>query len=75
MRPANKPTKGFRFYHSRVLDTIKFDGKSPQLFVVTKVACGRVYYRPVYDYGDHEGFGAPGVCNVSDFGKWCLRGA
>lgn len=34
----DKPKKGFRFYHSRILDTQKFDGKSPQLCEVTKIA-------------------------------------
>lgn len=70
-----KPTKGFRFYHSRVLDSQKFDGKSPQLFVVTKIAQGCVYYRPVYDLGERETFGAPGFCPVEQFPRWCLRAA
>lgn len=57
------PKKGFRFYHKRVLSTEAFDGKTPQLFEVTRVAQGVVYYRPVYVYrnGDQtrEQLGSP----------------
>lgn len=65
------PHKGTRFLHSRVLDSIKFDGVSPQLFVVTKISSGTVYYRPVYDYGTHKTLGAPGCCPAEQFNKWC----
>lgn len=64
------PTKGMRFYHSRVLDTEKFDGKTPQLFVVTKIARGTAYYRPVYNLGERETFGSPGCCPVEEFSRW-----
>lgn len=64
------PKKGMRFYHSRVLDTQKFDGKTPQLFVVTKISQGTAYYRPVYDLGSGEFFGSPGCCPVEQFSRW-----
>lgn len=53
--------KGLRFLHSRVL---RDDYKTPMEFVVTKVAKGTVYYRPV------DG-GAPNCCPVEEFSKWC----
>ena len=65
------PKKGLRFYHSRVLDTQKWDGHSPQLFEVTRVVRGTAYYRPVYDYGDREGLGAQISCPVEHFSRWC----
>lgn len=65
-----KPIKGMRFYHSRVLDTVKFDGHSPQLYEVTRVAAGTAYYRPVYDMGDREHFGKPDCCPVEQFSRW-----
>lgn len=70
-----KLIKGFRFYHSRVLDSAKFDGKSPQLFEVTKISLGTVYYRPVYDMGERETLGSPGCCEVENFPRYCLRAA
>lgn len=69
------PVKGLRFYHSRVLDTVKWDGKSPQLFVVTRIARGTVYYRAVYDLGTRETLGSPACCPVEDFPRWCARAA
>ncbi len=66
-----QPKKGMRFHHSRVLDTAKWDGKSPQLFEVTKVASGTAYYRAVYDLGTRETKGAPACCPVEQFGRWC----
>lgn len=62
-----KPTKGMRFYHARVLDSMRFDGKTPQLYQVTKVGLGSVYYRPVYNYGDRESLGAVECCSVNWF--------
>ncbi len=62
--------KGMRFYHSRVLDTQKFDGKSPQLFQVTKVAGGTAYFRAVYDLGTRETLGAAACCPVEQFHRW-----
>jgi hypothetical protein len=64
------PKKGLRFYHSRVLDGMKFDGKSPQLFEVTRVARGTAYYRAVYDLGSRETKGAVACCPVEQFQKW-----
>jgi hypothetical protein len=64
------PTKGMRFYHSRVFDTQRFDGKSPQLYQVTRVAAGTAYYRPVYDYGTREELGKPDCCPTEQFGRW-----
>lgn len=66
-----KPIKGMRFLHSRVLDTVKFDGKTPQLYEVTRVATGMAYYRPIYYYGDRMGYGAADCCPVNQFGRWC----
>jgi hypothetical protein len=42
---------GLRFNHARVLDTAKFDGKTPQLYEVTKIARGTIWYAPIYDAG------------------------
>ncbi len=61
------PKKGLRFYHARFIDTEKFDGKSPQLMVVTRVARGTVYYRPVYNHGNRETFGSPWFCATEKF--------
>lgn len=72
MTTITKPTKGMRFYHSRVLDSMKFDGKSPQLYQVTKVAAGMAYYRAVYDYGERVALGgAVDCCPVEQFPRWC----
>src|SRR5215467_13944251 len=65
------PKKGMRFYHSRVLDSIKFDGKSPQLYQVTRVAAGMAYYRPVYDYESREELGKADCCPTDQFHRWC----
>jgi hypothetical protein len=69
------PTKGFRFYHTRVLDIQKFDGKSPQLFEVTKIARGIVYYRAVYDLDGRETKGAPACCPCEDFRRYVKEAA
>lgn len=53
------PYKGRQFLHARVLGE---DGK-PARYVVTKIALGMVYYRPV------DG-GAPSCCLIEDFPKW-----
>jgi len=63
------PQKGLRFYHRRVLDSMKFDGHSRQLFVVTRIAAGVVYYRPVIDYGTREVLGCGTRCQLSDWGN------
>lgn len=67
-----EPRKGFRFYHRRILDTVKFDGKSPQLCVITRTAQGTVYYRPVYNLGERETLGSPGCFPVEQWSRWCL---
>lgn len=63
------PIKGMQFLHSRVLDTMKFDGKTPQLYQVTRIAQGCVYYRPVYDYGTRVELGKAEYCLIENFGK------
>ncbi len=70
---AITPQVGMRFYHSRILDAMKFDGKTTQLHQVTRIAQGQVYYRPVYNYGDREALGTGGYCPIDQFGKWCKR--
>lgn len=52
------PTKGLCFRHSRVLDA----NNKPMAYVVTKVAKGVVYYKPL-DGGRSEYTG------VAEFGK------
>ncbi len=56
------PIKGLRFLHSRVLDT----NNQPMAYVVTKIAHGAVYYRPV------DG-GSPDCCDVQDFDRYTYR--
>lgn len=64
-----KPVKGLRFLHTRVLDTAKFDGKTKQLYQVTRVAQGQVYFAPVYDAGiaGSERLGKSGRCSIDYF--------
>ena len=62
-----KPYKGFRFYHARVLSMEPFDGTSKQLYEVSKIARGTVYYRPVYSNGQ---LGKPDCCELENFDKW-----
>ncbi len=63
------PRKGMRFFHARVLDTAKFDGKTPQLYQVTRVAQGQVYFAPVYDAGiaGSERLGKSERCRIDYF--------
>jgi hypothetical protein len=58
------PAKGFRFFHSRIIDA----DNRPMLYVVTKVARGAVYYRPV------DG-GSPDCCDLQDFDRYCKEAA
>lgn len=44
--------KGKRFYHKHWLDTAKWDGKTAQVFEVTRATKYQIYYRPVYTYSD-----------------------
>lgn len=68
------PRKGLRFYHWRVLDTEKWDGKSPQLYEVTAIRNGCVYYRPVYAAGrPEERLGNPDRCIIEQFSKWAKQ--
>jgi hypothetical protein len=50
------PFRGLYFLHSRVLNA----RNEPQEYVVTKIAKGTVYYRPV------DG-GSPDCCNIEQF--------
>lgn len=66
-----KPVKGLRFNHSRVLSSEAFDGKTPQLYEVTRIAMGMVYYRPVYAVGlAEERLGGADCCPTEDFHKY-----
>lgn len=53
---------GHRFYHARVLAE---DG-GPQLYEVSRIARGTVYYRPVYE----DGPGKPDCCPIEEFPRW-----
>lgn len=57
-----RPIKGLRFLHPRVLD----ERNEPMEYVVTKIARGTIYYRPVSG-------GAPQCCDVEQFDRHCLR--
>lgn len=65
-------SKGAKFYHKRILDVQKFDGKSPQLCVVTKIAQGVIYYR--CDYGQHDDgtpwTGTGGYFPIEQLDRW-----
>lgn len=50
------PVKGLKFFHARVLD----EKYQPMQYVVTRIARGTVYYRPV------DG-GGPECCDVDYF--------
>jgi len=64
--------KGQRFYHARVLDTQKFDGNSPQMYQVTRIAQGQVYYRAVIDADlPSERLGSPECCLIESWPKVC----
>jgi hypothetical protein len=66
-----KPKVGLRFNHARLLSTEKFDGHTPQICQVTRIAAGHVFYRPVYDIGESgERFGFAQCCPVLEFGRW-----
>jgi hypothetical protein len=58
------PTKGLRFHHARALD----ENNQPMVYVVTKIARGTVYYRPV------DG-GSPDCCDEQDFNRYCRSAA
>ena len=60
--------KGTRFLHSRVLDNR--DMKSPQLYEITRIARGVVYYKAV-DYETNQPEGCSQCCTIEDFPKWC----
>lgn len=53
------PVRGLEFDHARVIDT----DKRPMRFVVTRIARGMVYYRPVSG-------GSPQCCPVEEFPRW-----
>ena len=67
------PVVGLRFLHRRVLDTAKFDGKTAQLYQVTRIARGVVYYRPVFDLGfPGERLGSVECCLVGQFSSFAV---
>lgn len=59
------PKIGKRFYHARVLDPAD---RTPQLYQVTRVAGGRVYYRAIYEAGTAgEHLGTCECCPLESF--------
>lgn len=64
---VTEPVVGMRFLHSRVLEP---DGKTNQLFKITRIAQGIVYYRPVYSSGK---IGKPNCCEIADFSNYFLE--
>ncbi len=60
------PTKGFRFYHAKWLS----ETGEPLLHVVSRVARGAVYMRPVYSDGV---LGKPSWCAVEKFTDYVMR--
>jgi hypothetical protein len=67
------PKTGMRFVHRRLLDTMKFDGKTHQVCQVTAIRNGSVYYRPVIDYGTREILGSAGKIDIGDFYRIVLE--
>lgn len=63
------PIKGLRFLHRRVLDPTKMPDKVAQLYEVTRIARGCVYYRPVYRY-EPTGREALGTCEYVLAENW-----
>lgn len=61
------PKIGLQFYHSRVLAK---DMSGLQLYQVTRIAWGCVYYRPVYTDGT---IGRSAYCDAGRFNEICLR--
>lgn len=55
-----QPKVGFRFFHKRVLNP---DLKTPMEFVVTRIAKGIIYYRPVNGGGSQN-------CKIEDFDRY-----
>lgn len=66
------PKKGQRFYHKTWLSP---RDNSPQLFEITRVATGVVYYRPVYFYQDQnvEKLGGSMYETTENFAKRVLK--
>jgi len=65
------PTIGLRFFHARVLDVHGAPGPGPQLYQVTRIARGYVYYRPVYHAGtERVCLGLPDCCELEQFGGY-----
>lgn len=67
-----KPVKGFRFLHARFLDASTMGpNPQPQLFEVTRVAQGCVWYRPIYKRADgREDRGKGTYCTADQFPKY-----
>lgn len=59
---------GARFEHRHWLDasTVGANPK-PQVFQVTRIAQGIVYFRPVYNYGSRESLGAGSYRQIEQF--------
>lgn len=53
------PVKSLVFRHARVLD----EKNQPMLYIITKVAQGTAYYRPLSG-------GGVDCCPVEEFSKW-----
>ncbi len=68
------PHKGFQFFHARVLTE---DMKSQQLYEITKIAKGIIYYRPIRLDTDGRGIviGGADMCEYNDFPRWIQRAA
>lgn len=71
------PTRGLRFFHARWLNPTKMPERIPQMFEVSAIRSGAIYFRPVYRYAT----GRVEVGKTKDFvyaDKWetvCLRPA
>lgn len=69
-----EPKRGLRFHHARILSH-DYDGITPQLCAVTRVALGVVYYRPVYFHGERETLGAAEYATAERFQVLALSDA
>lgn len=45
-----KPFKGMRFFHKRIYDAVKMPLKIPQMYEISAIRMGCIYYRPVFRY-------------------------
>lgn len=65
------PVRGLYFYHARILSG-DYDGVTPQLCKVTKVARDGVYYRTVHVHGEREELGGGEYATLERFAKLAL---